>query len=148
MKLHRVDVKHYSQKDSHTSIEGFVIADNEEEVLAWVPALCWEDWESDGDEGSAGPGDEWWDKHPDEHARAEAMGLTVHLCDWGEREGQPDWVEGPKQILLRWWRGDSFDEVSDLYYGATQWDWDEGREITEDEAAVLIRLGVATDARS
>ncbi len=142
MRLYKVKVTHWSPKDSHTSIEGFVVATNEEQVIEWIPNLDgWEDWEAD-EVGEVYPSESWWKEHSSEADRARSMGLTVELCDWGEREGKPEAVMGLKTILLRWWRGD-FEEVSDLHYGATQWKWDEGKPISADDAAVLVGCGVA-----
>lgn len=150
MKLHQVSFTHYSQKDSETGILSWVVAEEDEQVLQFLIGddhlYGWSGWERDGDEGEVGPVNDWWDENPGEVARAESLGLTVHLCDWGDREGKPDWVSGPLTQVIRWWRGDPR-EVSNLYYGATQVHWDAGKEISIEEAEVLIRLGVATDLR-
>ena len=141
MKLYRVGVRHYSQKDKHRSIERFLVAETEEQVLEWITGshcTTWEDEEWKTDNGKVGPSNDWWDEHPGEADRARAMGLTVHLCDWGDREGTPEWIEGPKAALLRWWRG----EIDDPY-GCTQFDWDGGRRITSEDAAVLVAHEVA-----
>ena len=147
MRLHTIRVKHCAQRGSHTAVETYLLANDEEEVVSWLrDSTCLEDWERDGDEGEVGPTGEWWDDNPEEADRAREMGLTIHLYDWGDREGQPDWVEGPKAQVFRWWRGD-FDEPTDLYYGATIWSWDRGLEITQADAEVLLRLGIAIDVR-
>ena len=150
MKLYRVGVTHFSPKDSHEAIEAWLLARDDEAVISWLADRAyWPDEDKDEDEEGADesfePSSDWWDKHPDEAARAESMGLEITLCDWGDRNGRPESVSGPWPAMLRWWRGD-FREVSDLYYGATRYDWSEGVEIGDDEAAMLLRLGVVEAA--
>lgn len=150
LRLHKITFVHYSQKDSKEGISSYVIASDEEQVvqhLAGGALYSWEDWERDGDEGEVEPIAEWWDDNPDAVDRAKALGLTVHMYDWGERLGQPNRVEGKKTDVVRWWRGE-IDEVSDLYYGATQFYWDAGVPISNADAEVLVRLGIATDLAS
>jgi hypothetical protein len=145
VKLHKVTLTHYSQKDSATATVSWLLADDEEQVIAWLCAsrgvyVPWEDWAADEDEGEVSPSDEWWAANPDAKDRAVALGLTLPVEKY-------DGVTGPKTALLRWWRGD-FDEPTDLYYGATDYAWDAGVEVTPEDAAVLLRLGVAADARA
>lgn len=149
IRLHQIGVAHYGPKDSHESIECFLLAVDEEQVIAWLQEnriTTWEDWESYGDEGEIWPRDEWWEKNPDAVARARTLGLDIVLCDWGDRKGQPKLAKGKKTALLRWWRGD-FDDLSDLHYGATDYCWDKGEPVTSEECRLLLRLGVAQDAR-
>jgi len=147
LKLHKITFCHYSQKDSKEGILRYVLAEDEEQVvqhLAEEDLISWEDWEADEDAGEVSPTGEWWDENPDALARAKTLGLTTHLCDWGDREGQPDWVEGKKTDVCRWWRGDPTD-VSDLYYGATRIFWGAGKPISPSDAEVFTRLGIAID---
>lgn len=148
LRLHKITFVHYSPKDSKEGILRYVVASDEEQVVQHLAGsdllYSWEDWERDGDEDSVEPMAEWWDDNPDAVDRAKTLGLTLHLYDWGDRIGQPNWVEGKKTDVVRWWRGDTT-EVSDLYYGATRVYWDAGVAITPADAEVLTRLGIATD---
>jgi hypothetical protein len=116
MRLHAVKFAHYSQKDSEEGIKGYVIADTEEQVMLFIDANYRHD--SWSDEGML---DVWDDK-------LEKL------------------IEVPYLEKIRKERGEFWEEVSDLYYGATQYGWDEGQEITPEEAAILIRLGIAEAA--
>lgn len=150
MRLHHITFTHYSQKDSETGTLSWVVAEDEEQVVQFLAGGAmpsFSNWERDGDEDEVSPVNSWWDENPGEADRARALGLTVHLCDWGERDGQPDWVSGPRADVARWWRGDPT-EVSDLYYGATRVGWDAGVEVSESDVEVLVRLGIALDLRS
>ena len=145
MRLYKIEVEHYSQKDSHHSIEAFVIAPDEEAAIKWLmehQTTRWDDTDWQAKDGEIDPTNEWWDAHPEEAERAKVMGLEVEYCDWGDRKGEPEAVAGLNKTLLRWWRGD-FGEVSDLYYGATQYSWDEGVAVGPLAAALLAQLGVA-----
>jgi len=146
MKLFQVMVTHYSPKDSHTAVEAYILADDEEQAIPWLAAHCGAPDEDDED-SSVYPADDWWKAHPDEAARAKAMGLTVVNCDWGDREGQPEYVEGDATKLWLWWRG-NYGDPEDLYYGATHYSWGEGRPVTKMDVAVLLSLNIATLCRA
>lgn len=143
MRVHRITCTHYGPKNSHESTEAFLIADDEEQVVAWVVRECyhgtWTDpaWASEEDLIDVSGG--WWSENPDATARAVALGLTM-TTEWGHE------VRGRRGALLRFWRGD-FEEPADLYYGVTLHGWKAGIEVTPDEVAVLVRLGVAKDIR-
>lgn len=144
LKLHKIMFTHFSQKDSRDGIHSYVIANDESQVLEVMSNFIYfEDWEQDGDEGDVSPCRTWWEENPNEVQRATDMGLTVHPVEWGDDEGKPDWVSGPKVTLCKWWRGDPT-EPSDLYYGWTTWRWDQGTPISEEEAKVLVATGVAS----
>jgi hypothetical protein len=142
MKLHKITVVHYSQKDSHESIEAFLLTDDEEQVIRWLRDTCF--WaageeEDDNEEVGVAPTDRWWSEHPGARDRALSMGLTIDP-EYGT-------VSGPQSKLVRWWRGDVRDP-EDLYYGDTLFWWDKGTPVSEPEAEVLIRLGVVEDLRA
>jgi len=54
MKLYKIIVLHGSPKDSHTSTETYLVADNEESVFEWINAEkaydAWTEEPSDGEE--------------------------------------------------------------------------------------------------
>lgn len=140
MKLYKVGVIHYAQKGDHSAIERFLLAENEEEIITWLNATHltqWDDEEWAEEKGTVIPSPGWWDDHPEAAERAREMGLMV--------DGWP-YVEGPQGVLLRWWRSDDFEELADLYYGAVRFSWDAGREVTDDEIEMLLRLEVAERA--
>lgn len=133
--LYRVTVTHYSPKNSHESIEAYLIANNNEEVITWIDANNYGKWSD-------------WDKYPDDYedasvwviganaekllASAHEFGLTVEDSD----------VTGPRSVMLRWWCGD-FDEVEDAYYGCTHHAWQNLGLVTDVEVSILTKLGVA-----
>lgn len=82
MKLFKIKVTHYAPKDFHSSIQEYVIANNDREVFEYLAKgyACWNEMLGDSDE------DEYW------------------------------------EILEN--NGDDR-EVYDLYYGATQYSWEE-----------------------
>jgi len=141
MRLHRVTSIHYGPKSHHEAVEAYLIADDEEQVIVWVSKANSDHWDPKWNDmrqqASVSPSREWWEKNPGARDRAGALGLTID---------EYDTVNGPEGGVLRFWRGD-FRDPEDLYYGATQFWWDEGVEIAEADAAVLLRVGVAKDAR-
>jgi len=157
MKLHTVKVTHYAPKGDHSAIERYLLAKNEEEIITWLNTTHltqWDDEEWAEEENTISPAAEWWDDHPEAAERARGMGLAVVgdagdcgavLNTWYEEDASL-YVEGPQSILLRWWRGDDFEELSNLYYGAVHFSWDAGCEVTDAEVEVLLRLGVAERA--
>ena len=82
MKLFKIKVTHYAPKDFHSSIQEYVIANNDREVFDYLAKgyACWNEMLGDSDE-----------------------------CEYWE-------------ILEN--KGDDR-EVYDLYYGATQYSWEE-----------------------
>jgi hypothetical protein len=148
--LFKLCLTHYSQKDRAEAIVTYLIATDEDLVIQYVEdntSAGWLEREAGEYEEEDGPPqiwpeDDYWDENPDAAARAEALGLTISLCDWGDREGQPESVAGEHIALIKWNRGD-YEEVSDLYYGATQYNWEEGVPISFEDTEPLIRLGVA-----
>ena len=122
IKLFTIRVKHAAPRDSHTAIECFAIANDEDAVYEAVNGLNYERWSDNEDDG----------------IRHEIYDDEYNVI--GE--------EGEKERRLRL-RGDIDDEEdwSDAYYGLTWFGWDEGRLISNGEAEALLRLGVAVDWR-
>jgi len=122
MKLFKISVKHAAPKDSHTSVECFAIAEDEATVYECVDAATYQRW-----------------------SEAEAEGEThaIYDEDWNEIGRE---TERERRMRLR---GDIDDDEdwSDAYYGLTWYGWDEGQEIDEAQANVLLALGVAEDWR-
>jgi hypothetical protein len=117
MKLFKVHVKHYSPKDSHTSVEGFLIRETEREVCDYVSMKL---------------------GYMDEKDMAEEV---ESYDDDGEDDGDDENVEPEtKRDRLMRFHGELFDpdaDVSDLYYGATQYGWEDMGEATAATIEVL-----------
>lgn len=145
LSLYKITFDHYGPKDSKEGIEEYVIADDEELVvqhMIFAHILCWEDWEEDGDEMTFSTYATHWDENPDALDRADALGLKVTIGEWGSRKGKPTGVKGKTAAVARWLRADPR-VVEDVYYGRTVYAWDAGTPITDDDAATLVRLGIA-----
>ena len=128
--LIKVFVKHYSQKDSHTAIEGVWRVKSEAELLKRLDGQLWYS-DKEGDK------DEKWTKLDDgcgglsidtdnedlpvilERAKALKLKIVEPKQSWDDYH-----ILGTKPKLMQDWRGDSFLEVSDLFYGATRFDWE------------------------
>lgn len=105
--LYRIIVLHGGPKDSHTSTETYLIADNEEAVFAWIDKKNFKVW-SGRDED---------DLRTDEDTDTE-----VPFKDWVmKKRGDLDDEEG--------WE--------DAYYGITKWGWEPVEASPEDIQTVL-----------
>lgn len=127
MKLYRIDVLHAAPKDTHTSIQGYVIAKNDEQVYEWIksePELngttlfnSWSDTEEEGEE---------FDLYDGEY---EVIGAETYKQKIIRLHGEID--------------DDSVD-FEDAYYGITLYGWTEVKDITEEiEEDVLANLKIA-----
>jgi hypothetical protein len=143
MRLHKVTMTHYAPKDRQSATAAYVLADSEEQVMDYIDRTFqygrWKDG-TDDDKGSEciDPTAAWWKANPDAKDRAASLGLTIDNFKS---------VTGPYRALVLWWRGDFDEDFADAYYGITQHAWDAGAEVSEEDAAVLVRLGVAVDIR-
>ena len=128
--LIKVLTTHYGPKDSHTAIEGVWRVESEAQLLE---RLDGELWYSDDDDNS----DRW--TKPDEDGlgglsiattdknlaavlkRAKAMKLKINKpkTTWDDYH-----IFGALPQLMQVYRGNGFMEMSDLYYGATQFEWE------------------------
>ena len=124
LKLYKITFTHYGPKSSEEGFKGFVLAEDDASVFNHV------DLEFTGGSWS----DRIW-------GETDSNGVTEY-----RPEEYPDGPTGKDiydQILKE--RGDYWDEPwGDLYYGITQWGWDEGQDINAWDADSLVRLGVAT----
>ena len=117
MTYYRILLTHYSQKDSKTALACVVRAPSEEAVCLFIDREyaygCWTDGADDEKEHYPG------EPMPEaEQVRAAALGLTYAIeC------GFPV-LSGPRSAMTRFCRGDAFEEPTDLYYGATQYQWE------------------------
>jgi hypothetical protein len=101
MNLYCVNVRHFSQKDSHTAIETFITAKDDESVYKWLDELM---------------GGVWSDRN-------EYTPLINILNDDLDIIGQETYKE--KIIRLN---GEFYDkdlEISDRFYGVTLYGWNQ-----------------------
>jgi hypothetical protein len=115
MILYKIVVAHYSQKDNHRSIEGYIIRENEEQAMEYVCLKLG-------------------------YYSAEELEEEVEV-DLYDDDGNyvSTETETKKEKLLRL-GGDYFDadaDRSDLYYGHTEWGWEEVKTVTPEEIEVL-----------
>lgn len=115
--LFKIIVLHAGPKDSHTSIETYLVADTEEEVAAWIDR-----------EKNSGL---WFDDGDDEEPNVR------YVDDNCEEE-----VPFNKWVMLK--RGDLEDDegYDDAYYGVTKWGW-EPIPSTPEEIRVMLKLEIA-----
>jgi len=125
MDLYRIDVAHYSQKDSHESIECLLLANSKESVYYWVDEELnygrWAEATAEEESGEREKEDIYDDKY-------NVIGK-----------------ESVKQKMLR--VGGTFHdgdyELYDLYYGATTFGWTLLKEcVSVDDYRSLINLEV------
>jgi hypothetical protein len=119
-RLFRIKVLHGAPKDSHTSTETYLVAENEQQVFDWINfKKNYGGWSNDTDEPR-----------------------ICHAHDDYEKE-----ISFQEWIMLN--RGDLEDESGweDAYYGVTKWGW-EPVEATEQEIEILVKLGIAEKINS
>lgn len=121
MNLYRIIVLHGAPKDSHTSTETYLVAENEQEVFDWLNGKNYGAWTEEVEEG----------EEP-----------NMRYADDNETE-----IPFREWVMLK--RGDLEDEEGweDAYYGVTKWGW-EPIAATPDEIAILVRLGIAVVGRA
>lgn len=129
MKLHKILLRHCSPKDSVEVTKQYVLADKEIAILERL----------DAPEGRYTYGA--WKEHS-----AEAEEPCNIYDDKYNVIGMETYLE--KMLRLRGEFNDDDADYSDAYYGIRHWGWDEGVEISEGDAAVLLRLGIAEDWRT
>lgn len=117
MNLYRIIVLHGAPKDSHTSTETYLVAENEEQVFNWLDAKTGGAWTEEPEEGE------------EPRMRYSADESEIPFRQWimesrGDLEDEDGW--------------------EDAYYGVTKWGW-EPIDATPDEIAVLLKLGIAVE---
>jgi len=129
MKLHKILLRHCAPKDCVEVIKLYVIADNESEILEHIDATdgkytygAWKDKSEDADEP-----------------------FSIYDSDYNVI-GTETYLE--KMSRLRGEFNDEDANYSDAYYGVTHYGWDEGVDISDDDANTLIRLSIAEDWRT
>jgi hypothetical protein len=124
MKLYRIKTLHAAPKDIHHSIMGYVVAENDKQVMEYIDQEytngCWSDRIKDGQTVT-----EYNDEDPD-------ISSELSYEEW---------------ILKH--KGDLDDEEwDDAYYGITKFGWEEVKVDMFDSSnaflGMLIKTGVAT----
>lgn len=119
--LYAIEFRHHSQKDSESGIKRYVLADDAVVIRDRL----------DKDEVYTS----WSDHDP----------IPLYDEDYNEA-GEENYMD--RMLRLRGEINDEdFDGYDDLYYGLTLWGWSEGQDITDADAEVLLRLGIAEDWR-
>lgn len=132
MKLVTIKFEHYAPKDSESGVAEYVLADDHEAVTDYVDRvhMLGTIRNDDGDVREA------WLNNRERPEGAERYGVKQ----------SPDYdavVVGTFSQLARWTKGTLWDSTEDSYYGVTLWDWSEARDISDADAEVLVRLGIA-----
>lgn len=117
MNLYRIKVLHGAPKDSHTSIETYLIAPDDEAVAEWI-----------NDHLQSGF---WFDEDTleVEDGYASAEGVTRTKCQY---------------IMAH--KGDLDDEHGweDAYYGVTKYGWEQVQfNLSDEDRSVIVRLNIA-----
>lgn len=131
--------KHYSPKDSESGIAELILCDNIDQAVEYIDKkhMFGRLADDDGELIELEVTEEM-KSIDDFHIHAEKyLEMDDDGVSWGTAAN-----------ITRLMRGDYWEEVEDAYYGVTQYDWREYRQILEDDANVLIRLGLVTDIRT
>ena len=131
-KLHKILARHFSPKDSIDCVFLYVVADSERTVFDKLDSPCI------GNAGRIFTFGAWSER--DESGEV----LDVYDSSYNI-VGQETNVQ--KMMRIRGDYNDQDFDTSDAYYGVTAWGWDEGVDITEEDAQALFRLGLAEDWR-
>jgi hypothetical protein len=118
MKLYTVTLIHRSPKDSESGIDCFLIANNEEQVYDWLR-----------DNRCTG--------YKDQEKGSESYDIESPVSPWNTIRSGLTFQE--KIIYYRGCANDPDTDYEDLYYGQTNWSWNEGQELTEADLSVLQR---------
>lgn len=110
MKLYTIKFEHYGASSEYDGIEAYAVADNEEQVYEYI----------------ANELTNWKDE--------ETELVTRYDENWNNL-GEETW----KEKIMRE-RGDFNRDNDDCYYGATQYQWNEGVDIFGDEYEVLSKF--------
>lgn len=131
MNLYRIIVEHSAPKDQHTAIQGYVLAENDEEVYKHID-------ENHNYSGWAEKSDLTWEEY------CEQEGLDATEEDPEDYEGLYG-KEFMQSIIGTHGEIDREDnDYSDAYYGVTYWGWEMVKEnIGFNDTNVLIGLGIA-----
>jgi hypothetical protein len=128
MKLHKILLRHCSPKDQVEVTKLYVLANSESEILARL----------DASRGEYTYG-AWKERSDDAEEPFEIYDENYNVV------GTETYLE--KMLRLRGEFNYEDADYSDAYYGVSHWGWDEGSDISEEDAVTLLRLGIAEDWR-
>lgn len=128
MKLHKILLRHCSQKDSVEVTKLYVLADSESDILARL--------DTPGGDYTYGA---WQERSDEADEPCEIYDDDFKLI------GTETYIE--KMLRLRGEFNDGNADYSDGYYGIKHWGWDEGVDISQADATTLLRMGIAEDWR-
>jgi len=117
--LYIINVKHIAPKDSHISIECFLLAENDEAVYAWL------DKEKQ---------DEMWSDRNNEDGPCEILDDDYNVI------GTESYKE--KIIRIRGDINDDDNDYSEAYYGLTLYGWEEIKNPPVGSILILNSLGI------
>lgn len=128
MKLHKILLRHCGPKDQVEVTWSHVITNSEAGILKRLDdpggRYTYGGWKDRSDES-----EEPFEIYDDEH---NVVGTETYL---------------ERMMRLRGEFNDEDADYEDAYYGIKHWGWSEGVEISDSDAATLLRLGVAEDWR-
>ena len=123
----RVTTTHYAPKDSKTGLHSIVSSPSEDAFWEHVNSKfsleyndTEEDEEYDGEEEDAKPETEIKNPDADTLERAARFNVTVEPS-WGDYYR----LVGKANDIIRTLRRNTFQEISDAYYGVTQFEWED-----------------------
>jgi hypothetical protein len=116
MKLYTITLTHYSPKDDESGIDCLLIAKDDEQVYEWLKKNRATRY-----------------SYKDEDA--ELYNINSAEYPWNVIKSNATFKE--KTIYWRGCANDPDTDYEDLYYGQTNWSWDEGQEIAEADIQVL-----------
>lgn len=142
MKLHKILLRHAGPKSQVEVTLRHVLADSEQAILDRL--------DETGGDYTYGAWQERGQFDPDEHDDDERGPEDLRLFKIYDDDYKVVGTETYMQRMLRL-RGEFHDDdanYDDAYYGIKHYGWDEGREITEAQAALLLDLGMTEDWRA
>ena len=113
-KLYKIIVLNAAPKSSHSSIETYLIAENDEQVFAYID-----------------------DNLNNNHWTEDCQDVALYN-EYGNKIGTESFQ---KHVIRN--RGDLDDDWGDAYYGVTKYAWEQGVPISDSDIEVLVRLGIA-----
>jgi hypothetical protein len=125
VRLYKIHVKHYSPKDSHEALQGFLVAESDEEVFYFVKTKLGYSTREELDEE-----------------------FTEEVTVYDESYNAVG-TETVKQRIIRN-KGEMFDsdtDVSDAYYGVTHYGWDYVGTAIPEELHFLRRMDLLLDEK-
>lgn len=137
MRLYPIGFVHYSPKDSEQGVKEYVIANGDDEVIEYVSQTYrfGDLLGYDEDETSIRYDEEWLKRYPLKLAEANTLGFDI--------DTEYHYVTGPNTHMIRWYEGEDFKDADNAYYGVIHYYWRDSIDISNEDAAVLVRLGLA-----